>query len=194
MSKKNIILHHAATLFARKGFADTSMAEVSQMSGVASATIFYHFASKEDLLLAILARVKATIVENFRQYEREHRFENGLQAVQGAIAYYLGLATEMEDEFLLLHRHFLYQLAEVNPVCRNHLEEIYNCLVDMIERAIEKGQADGSVGRRLPTHKTALILFSTVDGIARFNTYKLYNAGTLYQELLEYCGRMLQPA
>ena len=88
MSKKNIILRHATTLFARKGFKETSMAEVSQMSAVASATIFYHFASKEDLLLAILTHVKEAIVQNFKQYELDHSFENGFQAVQGAIAYY----------------------------------------------------------------------------------------------------------
>lgn len=192
MSKKNLILHHATTLFARKGFRETSMTEVSQRSGVASATIFYHFASKEELLLAILTRVKEAIIQSFAQYERDRDFENGLQAVQGAVTYYMGLAAEMEDEFLLLHRHFPYQLAEVNSVCRGHLEAIYNCMVDIIERAIKAGREDGSIGP-VQARKTALILFSTVDGIVRFNTYRLYEAGTLYHEVLECCGRILAP-
>lgn len=192
MSKKNLILHHATTLFARKGFRETSMTEVSQLSGVASATIFYHFASKEELLLAILTRVKEAIIQSFDQYERDHDFENGLQAVQGAVTYYMGLAAEMEDEFLLLHRHFPYQLAEVNSVCRGHLEAIYNCMVDIIERAIKAGREDGSIGP-VQARKTALILFSTVDGVVRFNTYRLYEAGALYHEVLECCGRILAP-
>lgn len=192
MSKKNLILHHATALFARKGFKETAMAEVSLLSGVASATIFYHFASKEELLLAILKRVKEEIIQNFEQYKRDHEFENGYHAVQGAITYYLGLAAEMEEEFLLLHRHFLYQLAEVNPICRSHLEEIYNCLVDIIEGGIVKGLQDGSIGM-VEAHKTALILFSTVDGMVRFNTYGLYDAGTLYQQLVECCDRILAP-
>jgi AcrR family transcriptional regulator len=192
MSKKNIILQHAITLFARKGFSDTSMTEVSQLSKVASATIFYHFSSKEELLLAVLTRVKETIIQSFEQYERDHHFENGYEAVKGAVTYYMGLAAEMEDEFLLLHRHFLYQLAEVNPVCRSHLEAIYNCLVDIIERGIAAGLKDGSIGT-VQVHKTALILFSTVDGIVRFNTYRLYDAGTLYQEVMDCCGRILAP-
>ncbi len=193
MSKKNIILHHATTLFARKGFKETSMTEVSQLSGVATATIFYHYASKEELLLAVLTHVKEAILNNFERYEQEHDFKNGLQAVSGAIAYYLGLAMELEDEFLLLHRHFPYQLAEVNSVCREHLEKIYNCLVDIIERSIRVGLEDGSI-TPLPAHKTALILFSAIDGVVRFNTYKLYDAGTLYNELLDCCKRILQPA
>lgn len=190
MSKKNLILKHATTLFARKGFKETSMAQVSDLSGVASATVFYHFSSKEELLLAILKRVKADIVQKFEDHEHNHHFENGFEAVLGAITYYLDLAAEMEDEFLLLHRHFLYRLAEVNSTCRRHLEQIYNCQVDIIERAITTGQGDGSIGP-IQAHKTALILFSTVDGIARFNTYQLYSAGTLYSELLACCQRIL---
>ena len=192
MSKKNLILLHATNLFARKGFKGTALSEVSQLSGVASGTIFYHFASKEKLLLAILKRVKEEIVKKFKLYNRNHEFQNGYHAVRGAITYYLGLAAEMEDEFLLLHRHFLYQLAEVNPTCRSHLEEIYNCLVDFIERGIVTGLEDGSIGR-VEAHKTALILFSTVDGMARFNTYGLYDAGTLYQQLVVCCDRILAP-
>ena len=192
MSKKNLILQHATTLFARKGFKETSMTEVSQMSGVASATIFYHFANKEALLIAILTRVKEAILKNFKQYEHDHHFESGFQAVQGAVSYYLRLTADMEDEFLLLHRHFLYHLAEANPICGSHLDAIYNCLVNIIEGAICTGQQDGSIGQMHP-HKTALILFSTVDGIVRFNTYQLYDAGALYNELLEHCGRILAP-
>ena len=192
MSKKKIILKHATALFARQGFKGTAMAEISKLSDTASATIFYHFTSKEALLIAILANVKATIIRKFETYRRAQRFENGFQMAQGAVAYYLQLAAEMPDEFLLLHRHFPYQLAEVNPECRKHLGDVYNCLVDIFENAISTGQTDGSIGA-LPARKTALILFSTVDGIVRFNTYKLYDAGTLYKELLACCSRILQP-
>jgi AcrR family transcriptional regulator len=192
MSKKNIILRHAATLFARQGFKETAMAEVSKRSGVASATIFYHFSSKEALLIAILAQVKAAIIDRFEDYAAAHRFENGQEAVAGVVTYYLHLAAEMPDEFLLLHRHFPYQLAEANPACGRHLGEVYKCLVGMFEDAIRAGQQDGSIAD-LPAHKTALILFSAVDGVVRFNTYKLYDAGTLYQELIRCCRNILKP-
>ena len=192
MSKKNIILKHATTLFARQGFKETSMAGISKPSGVASATIFYHFSSKETLLISILAHVKAVIIDKFNVYNRSHQFKDGYQMVEGGITYYLHLAAEMPDEFLLLHRHFPYQLADVNPECRQHLEAIYNCLVDIFENAILSGQADGSIVK-LPARRNALILFAMVDGIVRLNTYNLYDAGALYQELLDGCRRMFQP-
>jgi len=43
-----------------------------------------------------------------------------------------------------------------------------------------------------PARKTALIIFTMVDGLVRFNTYSLYDAGALYKDLIEACRRILQ--
>ena len=40
--------------------------------------------------------------------------------------------------------------------------------------------------------KSAWIIFAMIDGLVRFNTFSLYEAGTLYDELLGLCRRMLQ--
>ena len=68
MSKKNAILRTATGLFSEKGFKDTSMAELSKMTGVAQGTIFYHFKNKEGLFLSILENVKDVIIEQFDQH------------------------------------------------------------------------------------------------------------------------------
>jgi AcrR family transcriptional regulator len=52
--RKELIVEAAAHLFSDKGFKDTSIAELSAITGVAEGTIFYHFKSKEHLLLHIL--------------------------------------------------------------------------------------------------------------------------------------------
>ncbi|MFV9645015.1 MAG: TetR/AcrR family transcriptional regulator, partial [Desulfobacterales bacterium] len=56
--------------------------------------------------------------------------------------------------------------------------------------AIVVGQKDGSIAN-IPARKTALIVFSMVDGVVRFKTYNLYDAGALYNELIACCRRML---
>ena len=101
------------------------------------------------------------------------------------------MAGTFGDQFLLLHRHDAYEFAKINPTCREHLEAIYNCLLDIFERAVLAGKKDGSI-RDLPARKTALIIFSMVDGLVRFKTYNLYDAGALYNELIASCRRMLQ--
>ncbi len=192
MSKKMIILHAATKLFAQQGFKDTSMVDLSEAAGVASGTILYHFNNKEGLFLAILSNVKESILADFKHHIDEQHYENGLEMMEGAIAFYLDLAGKMQDRFLLLHRHDPYQLARENPICQRHLETIYNCLVNIFERAVQTGQKDGSI-REMPAKKAAMILFAMVDGVVRLDTYKLYDAGTLYHELISACRHMLAP-
>jgi AcrR family transcriptional regulator len=191
MSRKEVILDGAAWLFSEKGFKDASMAELAEMTGVAQGTIFYHFKNKEELFLAILENIKEEIIREFDRYIRDHEFQNGLDMLEGAISFYLHLAGTMEDRFLLLHRHDAYSFARVNPVYREHLEAIYERLLDIFERAIRLGQEDGSI-REVAARKAALITFNMIDGLVRLETYGLYSAGALYSELIDSCRRMLQ--
>ncbi|MBW1722439.1 MAG: TetR/AcrR family transcriptional regulator [Deltaproteobacteria bacterium] len=191
LSRKKDILEAATLLFSRKGFRETSMSDLCRMTGVAEGTIFYHFKSKEELFISVLERLKQDILDEFQRYMEENRFRTGLDMVLGVARLYLHLAGLMQDRFLILHRHYPYELAEVNPVCRGHLEEIYKCFLDIFEKAIRKGKEDGSIGD-VCAGKTAWILFSMVDGLVRFDTYNLYEAGSLYRELIESCRRILK--
>ena len=191
MKKKEAILYAATSLFSEKGFKDTRMSEISELTGAAEGTIFYHFKSKEKLFLTILEDFKESLISEFEQYSRERKFSRGLDMVEDVISFYLYLASSMEDRFLLLHRHDAYELAQINEECRECLEAIYNCLVNLFEQAILLGQKDGSIGD-VPARKFAMIIFATVDALVRFNTYKLYDAGALYGELIKACHKMLE--
>lgn len=191
MKKKQAILEAAMSLFSKKGFKDTSMAELSKMTGAAQGTIFYHFKSKEKLFLAVLKRTKETIIEEFKSCMGRKTYQDGIEMIGDAVSCYLYLAGKMEYQFLLLHRHFPYELAEKNAACRKYLEAIYDGLVDIFEAAIQKGVKDGSM-EQVPARKTALVFFSMLDGIARFKTYNLYDVNSLFDEISRSCRRMLQ--
>ena len=190
MKKKEAILNAATRLFSQKGFKETHMSEISKMTGAAEGTIVYHFKSKENLFLTILKGFKESIVAEFERYNKEKKFENGLAMVEDIISFYLQLADSMEDRFLLLHRHEAYDLAQASAEFRTHLEAIYTCFVDIFERAIRLGEKDGSIGA-VPARKMAMIIFGMVDAVLRFNTYGLYSAGTLFNELILACRRIL---
>jgi len=191
-SKKSTILSMATILFASKGFTNTSMAEVASMADIAGATIFYHFKTKEDLFVSVLESVKTGIVKEFSHYFQGEQFPSGLEMLLGAVASHLHLATANREWFLLLRRHYTYELAVVNPVCRKYLEDIYTCLVDIFEKALNLGQQDGSISQGLSTRKTALIILAMVDGIIQLESNNLYNAGALYGELIASCRRMVE--
>ncbi|WP_321493763.1 TetR/AcrR family transcriptional regulator [uncultured Desulfobacter sp.] len=191
MSKKDAILQAATVLFSKNGFKETSTADLAKMINVAEGTIFYHFKTKEKLFLAVLEETKKMILEEFDAHMGNLHFDNGMGMIERAVSFHLYLAGKMENQFLLLHRYYPYQMAETVPECRDYLGAIYDCLVSIYEDGIEMGVEDGSIDP-LPARKTALIIFSMVDGVVRFKTYNLYNANALFNELVISCRRMLK--
>ncbi len=189
MSKKKDILKAATLLFASNGFKDTPMTEVAKMTGTASATIFYHFKSKEELFLSVLNNVKDGILDEFSHYFGEKKFSTGLDMLEDTVSFYLYLAGKKTEWFLLLHCYYTYKLAKENNACRQSLKDIYNCFVDIFEKALLQGQADASIGQLSP-RKTALLILSTIDGMVRFKNCNLYDADALYNELIATIRRM----
>jgi len=191
MSKKKAILQAATKLLAIKGYKEASMAELAKITGVAQGTIFYHYSNKEELFLSILKAFKEDIAAQFAHYTNTRRFHTGLDMIDEVIGFYLHLVSHMEDRFMLLHRHHAYELAQVNPICRDYLEAIYDCLIDIFEQSIIAGQKEGAF-RKTPARRLAMVMFTMVDGLVRFNTYKLYDAGSLYEEVVRSCRILVQ--
>ncbi len=190
--KKDTILQAATFLFARKGYRDTAMGELSKMTGAAEGTIFYHFKSKQGIFLSILRSLKADILPEFERYRNAESEHTGLDMVEETISFYLYMTKSREDLFAILNQRYAYELAETNPECREILEAIYNCFVDIFESAITGGQRDGSIDPAIPARKSALIVFSMVDSMVRFRMNNLYDVGALYKELIDSCRRMLE--
>lgn len=52
-SRRKAILHAALTSFSTKGFTETTMEDIHQLSGASIGSIYHHFANKEMLALAL---------------------------------------------------------------------------------------------------------------------------------------------
>jgi AcrR family transcriptional regulator len=191
LSKKETILRVAAALFSKHGYNNTTMSELSRLTAAAEGTIFYHFANKEELFISVLQNAKDVILGEIEKYLSTRTFESGLAMMQGLVTFYLHMADEMEEQFLLVHRHYPCELATVNAMCRDHFEALYNALLDIFEQAIVLGQQDGSI-RNMPARKHAMVLLSMVDGIVRFKTRKIWDTKQLVDELIEILERILK--
>lgn len=93
--KQSRIVRAAIEMFAEKGYAASSTSEIAQRAGVAEGTIFRHYKTKKDLLLAIatpaLGRLIAPfVIREFRdvlknQYESYDQFLRAL--IENRIAF-----------------------------------------------------------------------------------------------------------
>jgi AcrR family transcriptional regulator len=61
------ILDYATEVFAEKGYDGASMRDLSRLSGISLAGLYYYFESKEKLLYFIQQHTFATIVERLRE-------------------------------------------------------------------------------------------------------------------------------
>lgn len=61
------LLKAAIALFAEKGLAGATTAEVSKQAGVATGTLFNHFPSKDALIEAVFLELKSTLAERMRR-------------------------------------------------------------------------------------------------------------------------------
>lgn len=65
-NRVSIVLDAAARLFADKGYAGTSMRDIAHACGMLPGSLYYHFAAKEDLLVAVYERGVEELVINVR--------------------------------------------------------------------------------------------------------------------------------
>jgi AcrR family transcriptional regulator len=59
---RGLLIEAARTAFAERG-VDVSIGEIAQRAGVAKGTVFRHFATKEDLLAAIMLELLSRLIE-----------------------------------------------------------------------------------------------------------------------------------
>ena len=90
-SRNEILLEKAAELFAVQGFKATSMREIAKAVDMLPGSIYYHFRSKDDLLLAIYEAGVAQIAARFTAAlggidEPWQRLEAGMAALIRAVS------------------------------------------------------------------------------------------------------------
>lgn len=65
-NRVSTVLDAAARLFAEKGYVATSMRDIAQACGMLPGSLYYHFAAKEDLLVAVYERGVDELLANVR--------------------------------------------------------------------------------------------------------------------------------
>ena len=120
--RRAAILRAAATAFAHKGFAATSMEDVAAEAGITKLIVYRHFASKEELYGAVLEQVSTRLAEEFvARFQRVKPHRVGIGAM-------LAVAREDPDGFTLLWRH-----AEREPAFAEYAQGVRRQAVRVAE-------------------------------------------------------------
>ncbi|HCC58029.1 MAG TPA: hypothetical protein DEQ47_12390 [Solibacterales bacterium] len=173
--RRRQILDVAVDLFAKKGFAGTTTKEIAAAAGVNEAIIFRHFATKEQLYIAILdAKVCTPEVDSWISHLRdcmERRDDEGL---------FRALGTKMIEAFRedeRFERLMLYALLEGHEIAKIHHQRMGASFFVLLRDYIAQRQREGALREFAPG---AVVM--AVAGVFRF-----------YAQMSLLCGGSLMP-
>ncbi|MET9271537.1 helix-turn-helix domain-containing protein [Kribbella sp. NPDC003557] len=122
-SKRQLIIENAERLFAEHGYDATSTARIATEAGVPSGLVFYHFATKLDLLLAVVQERPAPS-EVLRSAARGRTVRRRLRAIVAA------MAEELENDRAA--RIIVFREAQGRPEIASRAAELFAEATDTI--------------------------------------------------------------
>lgn len=82
--RRNEILNSAEKLFWTKGYQNTSVEDIISANGIAKGTFYYYFASKEEVMKAVVVRYTRWQGEIFRKLAEDTRY-SAIQKLQNIL-------------------------------------------------------------------------------------------------------------
>lgn len=169
--RKALILEKAKALILEHGVEALSMQEIADRAELSKATLYLYFQSKEAILTEILDESATTFVEYVQA--RISPEDSGLGAIRTLWGSYLSLFGESQDIFVLtgignfIDPGFLLKVEDQEE--RGSTPR--DLLLDMIDKVIERGVADGTLETRVAPAKLArsivMIATAVIDAVAR---------------------------
>lgn len=95
-SRKGIILREAARLFREKGYRASTLRELARRAGMKGGSIYYHFASKEEMLYRIMDETMSNLLMGLEQEIRGVR--DPVQRLNRGIEFHIRYHLENQDE------------------------------------------------------------------------------------------------
>lgn len=134
------ILDTALNVFSRKGYRDTHLEEIASQAETTEGTIFYHFASKEQIFLALIDQF-ADLLER-RITESISQREQGVERLQAA----LDTCLETFSRYRWPAKLLLIQAVGLGAIFEEKRAEIHDRFAALIEiylqEAVDLGQIE----------------------------------------------------
>jgi AcrR family transcriptional regulator len=145
------------TLLSEKGYEATTVKEVARVAGVSPGLFHYYFASKDELLLAVLREAGERYGRMMQELRATVPADHFLEAAFAA----LRERVKSEPGWYRLH-YELFALGLRNPTFRPVLGEMLGFIRQMFARAFQ-GITGGDEGR---AQALAAVVLACFDGLA----------------------------
>lgn len=155
------IVEAAIAVFSERGFRDGSLADVAAKVAVSPAGILYHFGSKEELLLAVIAERDRRAADSPFAGDGELRGMAGLRAS-------VRFAEQSEGERGLAALHTVLQVESFDPeaVTHDYFQVRSRVVRAMVATQLREGQELGEVRLDVDAEAKAAEVVAFLEGAA----------------------------
>lgn len=189
MGRKQAIIESATRLFAQKGFAETSTAEIAEDAGVAHGTLFYHFKNKRGIIHEIFSMAGEEYLHNLKNVLT--RKTTGIAGIEAIIRFNEHFSRDHIQQIRIFQRFFPDPVEASDPETRL-IASLQQQVIGLIEKSLETGLADGSIACK-NINETASIIHSLIFGITHMNLTKAINTPHLTEGAIAFCRKALAP-
>lgn len=157
--KRQRILDAAVSVFAQKGFFASRINDVASAAGIADGTVYLYFESKDDILIKLFDRVMGEHLEAARQEMK--RVEDAAAKLRVIADHHLGLLSRNSDLAAVFQVELRQSTKFMELFTASWLMEYF----ELVERAIEAGQKQGTIRADLSRKLAAHAFFGTLDAL-----------------------------
>ncbi len=166
MAKKNSsngkyerILDGAATVFAKEGFHQATVAKIAKAAGVADGTIYIYFKNKDDILVQFF---------NFKTRQVFSKFREVMEQPNDAVTKLRNLIGQHFAAFQAdIQMAVIYQ-AETRrnrPLVEKEILEMGKMYADIVTSIISQGQEEGVLSENLHRSLARRMIIGTVEDV-----------------------------
>jgi AcrR family transcriptional regulator len=164
-TRSRAILATASRLFARKGYSQTTTAEIAREADVAEGTLYHHFGSKDGVFLTLfdetmegyLAGIEALLALG----------TTGRETLSAFARFHFGHVSRRKEQYLILLRDFPIHLTVAHFAAGSPQRKKLDRITMLFSRILARGKADGTLHLRFPARETAEMLRGSFYGTTR---------------------------
>ncbi len=167
--RRRDILDAAVRLFRDRGYETCTVQQISAAAGVATGTVYLHFASKDAILVALQDDFEQGLLERFSdvadavlaEEERTGTVVDHVQTIDRLIDGVVSYCLDHRDASRVIARHLGRAIASEGPAGRP------GGLADVVARVIAEGVRLGHVHATDPTATAYLLNLAAVTALAQ---------------------------
>ena len=164
---KNQILDAALKVFVKKGYAQTRMDDIVDISGLSKGAIYHHYESKKDLFLSLIDHWENyffhnILKKNINNYSPDDLLREIVNDVVDAFK---------NRRYVFLAELEFWSLANHDEKVRDRTKILYLKLLKLFEKIITKGIND-KIYKKIDVNVASLSIMTALQGVIWFSIFE----------------------